>query len=55
MQATKERHELRPGLARPGPVGLLIRVVLGAAAVYALVELVTQWAGLRRSVRLSCS
>jgi hypothetical protein len=30
----------------PGPVGLLIRVVLGVAAVYALVELVTK--GLRQ-------
>jgi len=31
------------GPAGPGPVGLLIRVVLGAASVYALVELVTKW------------
>jgi Restriction endonuclease AspBHI N-terminal/Restriction endonuclease len=30
MQATNERHELRPGPAGPGPVGLLIRVLLGA-------------------------
>ena len=43
MHATNETHEMRPGLAGPGPVGLLIRVVLGAAAVYALVELVTKW------------
>jgi hypothetical protein len=43
MQAVNDRHEMRPGSARPGPVGLLIRVVLGAAAVYALVELVTKW------------
>jgi hypothetical protein len=43
MQASNERHELRPGPAGPGPVGLLIRVILGAAAVYALVELVTKW------------
>jgi len=47
MQAIDEAHELRPGPARPGPVGLLIRVVLGAAAVYALVELVTQWDSFR--------
>jgi hypothetical protein len=47
MQATNERHELRPGRARPGPVGLLIRVILGAASVYALVELVTQWDSFR--------
>jgi hypothetical protein len=43
MQTTDDRHEMRPGRAVPGPVGLLIRVVLGAAAVYALVELVTKW------------
>lgn len=43
MQAVNDSHEMRPGSARPGPVGLLIRVVLGAAAVYALVELLTQW------------
>jgi len=43
MQAIEEGHELRPGPARPGPIGLLIRVVLGAASVYALVELVTKW------------
>jgi hypothetical protein len=47
MQATNERHELRPGPAGPGPVGLLIRVILGAAVVYALVELVTQWDSFR--------
>jgi hypothetical protein len=38
MQAIEEGHE-----PRPGPVGLLIRVVLGMAAVYGLVELVTNW------------
>jgi hypothetical protein len=43
MQAINDRQETRPGPAAPGPVGLLIRVVLGAAAVYALVELVTKW------------
>jgi hypothetical protein len=43
MQAINESHERRPGPAIPGPVGLLIRVILGAAAVYALVELVTKW------------
>jgi hypothetical protein len=47
MQAVNDSHEMRPGSARPGPVGLLIRVVLGAAAVYALVELVTQWDSFR--------
>jgi hypothetical protein len=45
MAATSERRELKPG--PPGPVGLLIRVVLGAAAVYALIELVTQWDSFR--------
>jgi hypothetical protein len=43
MQAINDSHQPRPGSARPGPVGLLIRVVLGVAAVYALVELVTKW------------
>ena len=43
MQAVDEGHELRPGPARPGPVGLLIRVVLGAASVWGLVDLVTNW------------
>ena len=43
MQAIDEAHELRPGPARPGPVGLLIRVVLGMAAIYGLVDLVTSW------------
>jgi hypothetical protein len=43
MRAINDSHQLRPGSARPGPIGLLIRVVLGAAAVYALVELVTKW------------
>jgi hypothetical protein len=47
MQAVNDRHELRPAAARPGPVGLLLRVALGAAAVYALVELVTQWDSFR--------
>jgi hypothetical protein len=43
MQAVDEGRELRPGTARPGPVGLLIRVVLGAASIWGLVELVTNW------------
>jgi hypothetical protein len=43
MHATNDRHELGPGPAGPGPVGLLIRVILGAAAVYALIELITKW------------
>jgi hypothetical protein len=47
MQAINDRQETRPGPAAPGPVGLLLRVVLGAAAVYALVELVTQWDSFR--------
>jgi hypothetical protein len=47
MRATNERHELRPGPARPGPIGLLIRVVLGAASLWGLVELVTQWDSFR--------
>jgi hypothetical protein len=47
MQAVNDRHGMGPGPAVPGPVGLLLRVALGAAAVYALVELVTQWDGFR--------
>jgi hypothetical protein len=43
MHAINERHEMRPGQARPGLVGLLIRVVLGAASVYGLVELIIKW------------
>jgi hypothetical protein len=43
MRAVNDSQETRPGPAVPGPVGLLIRVVLGAAAVYVLVELVTKW------------
>jgi hypothetical protein len=43
MQAIDESHELQPGQARPGPAGLLIRVVLGAASVWGLIELVTSW------------
>jgi hypothetical protein len=42
MHATNERHELRPGPAGRVPVGLLIRVILGAVAVYALIELITK-------------
>jgi hypothetical protein len=40
MQAINDSHQPRPGPAGPGPIGLLIRVVLGAASVY---ELVTKW------------
>ncbi len=43
MYASNDRHDSRPGSHVPGPVGLLIRVVLGAASAYALVELVTKW------------
>jgi hypothetical protein len=47
MQAIDEAHELRPGPARPGPVGLLIRSVLGAASVWGLVDLVASWDSFR--------
>ncbi len=47
MQAIDESHELQPGPATPGPIGLLIRVVLGAASVWGLVELVTSWDSFR--------
>jgi hypothetical protein len=42
MHATNERR-MSTGVVRPGPVGLLIRVVLGAASVYTLTELITKW------------
>jgi hypothetical protein len=47
MQAVNDRHGIPPAPAGPGPVGLPIRMVLGAAAVYALAELVTQWDSFR--------
>jgi hypothetical protein len=47
MQAINDSQETRPGPTAPGPLGLLIRVVLGAAAVYALVELLTNWDAFR--------
>jgi hypothetical protein len=47
MQAINDSHETRPGPTAPGPLGLLIRAVLGAAAVYALVELITNWDAFR--------
>jgi hypothetical protein len=43
MQAIEEDHGLRLGPARPGPVGLLIRSVLGAASAWGLVDLITSW------------
>jgi hypothetical protein len=43
MHTAAERPEARPGLIRPGALGLLIRVVLGAAAIYAMIELITNW------------
>jgi hypothetical protein len=43
MHTSNDRYDIRPGTRVPGPVGLLIRVILGTAAVYALVELVTKW------------
>ena len=43
MHASNDSYDSRPGTRVPGPVGLLLRVILGAAAVYALVELLTKW------------
>jgi hypothetical protein len=43
MQTTDERRDSWGGLARPGPIGLAIRVVLGVVSVYALAELLTKW------------
>jgi hypothetical protein len=47
MDAGDERREMGPEHVRPGAVGLLIRVVLGAASAYALIELITQWDSFR--------
>lgn len=45
MPATREGHE-----TRPGPVGLLIRVVLRVASGYTLTELITKW-----DIRTACA
>lgn len=43
MQSTDVRRDSRNELARPGPIGLTIRVVLGAATIYWLAALLTKW------------
>jgi hypothetical protein len=45
MQSTDVRRDSKRELARPGPIGLTIRVILGAAAIYFLVALLTKWNG----------
>jgi hypothetical protein len=44
MQPADVRRDSRE-LFRPGPIGLVIRVILGAAAIYFLVALLTKWNG----------
>jgi hypothetical protein len=43
MQRTDVKRDSAHELARPGPIGLAIRVLLGAASVYWLVALFTKW------------
>jgi hypothetical protein len=42
MQTTKPKG---PQLARPGPIGLAIRVVLGVTVLYWFAALLTKWSG----------
>jgi hypothetical protein len=43
MHPTDVRRDSTRELARPGPIGLTIRVILGAAVIYFLVALLTKW------------
>ena len=43
MQATDVRRDPGVELPRPGPIGLAIRVILGASSIYWLVALLTKW------------
>jgi hypothetical protein len=43
MHASNDSYDSRPGTRVPSPVGLMIRVILGAVVVYVLVELLTKW------------
>ena len=42
MQMTEAKS---PQLVRPGPIGLGIRVILGATVVYWFAALLTRWSG----------
>jgi hypothetical protein len=57
MQTTKPKG---PQLVRPGPIGLGIRVLLGAIVLYWFAALLTKWSGFVErdpieSGRLYCS
>ncbi|SRR6266545_1861106 len=43
MQATDVRPDSTRELPRPGPIGLAIRVILGAAIIYGFVAVLTKW------------
>jgi hypothetical protein len=43
MHSTDVRRDSAGELARPGPIGLAIRVIFGAASIYWLVALLTKW------------
>ena len=43
MQLTDVRRDPTRELARPGPIGLTIRVILGAAFIWGFVPLLTKW------------
>jgi hypothetical protein len=43
MQPADVRRDSTRELARPGPIGLGIRVILGAAILYGFVALLTKW------------
>jgi len=43
MQSTDVRRDRTRKLPRPGPIGLTIRVILGAAIIYGFVALLTKW------------
>jgi hypothetical protein len=45
MRAMAVSRDPARELPRPGPIGLAIRVVLGAIAIYAFVDLLTEWSG----------
>jgi hypothetical protein len=45
MQSTHVRRDPTRELARPGPIGLTIRVILGAAFIYFAAALLTKWNG----------
>src|SRR5688500_4126808 len=43
MELADDRRDPMRELPRPGPIGLTIRVILGAALIYFFVPLLTKW------------